>query len=106
MLTYCRLDELSPQEEILLEGFYQAAVGYMTEAGIAEPDPGTPRRAQYDLCVNAMVLDDWDRRGTFSEARSGHTMTENRSFRLTINQLKLSEPVASDLDSTETEGGG
>ena len=26
------------------------------------PPEGTPRRAQYDLCVNALVLDGWDRR--------------------------------------------
>lgn len=106
LLVYCRLDTLTPQEDALLETFYQAAVGYMTEAGIAEPDPGTPRRAQYDLCVNAMVLDNWDRRGTSFEARSGHTMAENRSFQQTLTQLELTEPPVSKLDTGNAEGGG
>lgn len=103
LLAYCRLDELTPEEEPLLEGMYQAAVSYMEQAGVSEPENGTPRRFQYDCCVNALVLDDWDRRGSSAEARSGHTMTENLSFRLSLNQLKLTEPGpdVSNLDTPE-----
>lgn len=34
LLAICRLDELSPEDEILLEVLYCAAVGYMTQAGV------------------------------------------------------------------------
>ncbi len=62
LLGYCRIDELTPGEEDLLDALYDAAAGYMTQAGVREPEAGTPRRAQYDLCVNYLVLDSWDRR--------------------------------------------
>lgn len=100
LLAYCRIDELTPEEEPLLEGMYQAAVSYMEQAGIAGPEEGTPRRAQYDLCVSALVLDSWDRRGTMDTGKGTYQVTDNASFRRTINQLKLTEPV-SNLD---TEG--
>lgn len=93
ILAYCRIDELSDDEKPLFEVICQAAVSYMEQAGIAEPENRTPRRGQYDLCVNALVLDAWDRRGIASEARSGHTMTDNVSFRRLLNQLKLTEPA-------------
>jgi hypothetical protein len=64
LLAFCRLDELSAEEELLLEVLYCAAVGYMTQAGVREPPEDTPRRAQYDLCVNYLVLDGWDPGGT------------------------------------------
>lgn len=111
LIAYCRLDELTAEEEVLLETLYGYAVGYMSGAGVSEPRDDPRRAAQYDLCVNALVLDAWDRRGTSSEERSGHTMTENRSFRLTLNQLKLTEPVSaaggyvSDLDTSPEEDG-
>lgn len=94
LLAYCRIDELTPEEKPLLEGMYQAAVGYMEQAGIAGPEEGTPRRAQYDLCVNALVLDSWDRRGTMDTGKGTYQVTDNASFRRMINQLKLTEPVS------------
>lgn len=113
LLAYCRIeeDELTAEDEVLLETMYWAAVGYMAGAGVAAPAAGTPRRAQYDLCVNALVLDDWDRRGTTSDERGGYTVTENRSFRHTLNQLKLTAPLpgsggdVSDLDTSPGEDG-
>ena len=60
--AFCRLDDISAEEEELLYCFYDAAVGYMSQAGVREPPECTPRRAQYDLCVNYLVLDSWDRR--------------------------------------------
>lgn len=92
LMAYCRMDDLGPGGEELLESFYQAAVNYMTQAGIAEPEIWTPRRAQYDLCVNALVLDSWDRRGTTTSGGGAYTAVENVSFRRTLNQLKLTEP--------------
>lgn len=99
LMAYCRIDELAPEEEPVFEGMYQAAVNYMDQAGIAEPFPGTPRRAQYDLCVNALVLDTWDRRGTASSGGNSYANAENPAFRRMLNQLKLTEPVVSKLDT-------
>lgn len=93
LLAYCRIDELTPEEEPVFEGMVQAAVSYMEQAGIAGPEDGTPRRAQYDLCVSALVLDSWDRRGTMDTGKGTYQVTDNASFRRTINQLKLTEPV-------------
>lgn len=88
LMAYCRIDALEPWEEPLLDQLYDAAVSYMDQAGVREPPEGTPRRAQYDLCVNALVLDAWDIRGAEVSGRT----EENRAFRRRLNQLKLSEP--------------
>ena len=95
LLAYCRIDELSSEEEPVFDGMVQAAVSYMEQAGIAEPEAGTPRRGQYDLCLSALVLDAWDRRGTAVAEKSA---VDNPSFRRMINQLKLTAPV-SNLDT-------
>jgi len=97
LLAYCRIGELMPEEEPLFDALYDAAVGYMTQAGVREPETGTPRRAQYDLCVNYLVLDSWDRRDvTFV----GAIQSENPAFRRLLNQLKLTEPDVSDSDTS------
>ena len=62
LMAYCRIDALEEGEELLLQGLYEAAVSYMEQAGVSEPEGETPRRAQYDLCVNYLVLDGYDRR--------------------------------------------
>lgn len=97
LLAFCRLDELSPEEELLLEVLYCASVGYMTQAGVQEPPAHTPRRAQYDLCVNYLVLDSWDRRDV---SFVGTSSAENGAFRRLLNQLKLTEPDVSYLDTS------
>ncbi len=89
LLAYCRIDELTSDETALLEALYDAAAGYMTQAGVREPETGTPRRAQYDLCVNYLVLDSWDRRDV---SFVGTIQTDNPAFRRLLNQLKLTEP--------------
>ena len=91
LMAYCRLDALEDGEDTLLEGLYQAAVNYMADAGIGEPQEGTPRRAQYDLCVNHLVLDGYDRRGA---TISGSALEDNPVFRRMVVQLKLTEPVS------------
>lgn len=91
--AYCRIDELSAEERPVFDMMVQAAVAYMEQAGIAGPKEGTPRRALYDLCISALVLDSWDRRGTSSNRGGSYTAVENQDFRRKLNQLKLTEPV-------------
>lgn len=88
LLAYCRIDALEEGEEKLLESLYEAAAGYLAQAGISEPPAGTPRRAQYDLCVSYLVLDGWDRR---EMTITGTNTAENPVFRRLINQMKLTE---------------
>ncbi len=89
LLAYCKLTELADDPEVaaLIPAFYEAAVGYMDGAGVTEPQEGTARRAQYDLCVNAMVLDAYDRRGAQTEGSVG----DNPMLRRMLTQLKLTE---------------
>lgn len=89
LLAYCRVEDPTEAELITLETAYESAVGYMTGAGVAEPGEGTPRRAQYDLCVNYMVLDAFDLR---DETITGTIVNENPAFRRLLNQLKHTEP--------------
>ena len=91
LLAYCHLTELEkdPEVKTLLPALYDAAVEYMTNAGVSQPENGTPRAAQYDLCVNYLVLDAWERRETSMVAT---VVAANPVFRNTINQLKWTEP--------------
>ena len=95
LLAYCRIEEPTAEELLTLEGLYDAAVGYLEQAG-----EGTPRRAQYDLCVNFMVLRDFDLR---EATITGTIVNDNPAFRRLLTQLKLTEPDVSNLD---TSGGG
>ena len=89
LLTYCRITDPAPGEEALLEGLYDAAVGYLEQAGVRQPPDGTTRAAQYDLAVNYLVLDAFDRRDISS---TGTIVSDNPAFRRLVTQLKLSEP--------------
>ena len=88
LLAYCHLepDEIEPD---LLQRHYDEAVGYLETAGVLPPREGTPRRAQYDGLIDALVLDAIDHPG----AQIGANLQENRAFRRTLNQMKHSEPV-------------
>lgn len=90
LLAYCKLTELAddPEVQLLIPMLYDAAVGYMEGAGINVPESGTTRAAQYDLCVNAMVLSGWEHR---EMSVIGATVTENPELRRRINQLKQTE---------------
>lgn len=97
LLAYCKLTEFAEDPEVcaLMDTLYGAAVAYMAQAGVAYPPEGSFRRAQYDLCVNALVLDSWDKR----EISVPGTVSENPAFRRVMNQLKLTENV-SNLDTS------
>ena len=97
LLAYCQITDPDPYDLITLNGLYDAAAGYLTEAGVAEPAAGTPRRAQYNLLVNALVLDGWDLRGTQVETA---VLQENPSFRRMLNQLKMTEMPAEETETT------
>lgn len=94
LLAYCKLTELAEDPEVaaLIPVLYQAAVGYMENAGVARPEAGTPRAAQYDLCVNYLVLDAFERRDV---TITGTIVADNPVFRRLINQLKWTEPEVS-----------
>lgn len=98
LLAYCRIEEPGDAELSVLDGLYAAAVGYLEGAGISPPAQDAPRRAQYDLLVNAMVLDGYDQRGAQTE---GGKLADNPAFRRTLVQLKLTEG----LDAPAGEGG-
>ena len=91
LLAYCKLSELADDPEVsaLIPTLYDAAVGYMENAGVSVPEPGTPRAAQYDLCVNYLVLDAWERREVSMVAT---VVADNPAFRRLLTQLKLTEP--------------
>ena len=91
LLAYCRIDELSGDDAELLESMYFDAVDYLAGAGVSAPEKGSGRAAKYDQCVNALVLDAWDHRGTQT---AGQALVENPAFRRRLNQLKLTEPVS------------
>ena len=102
LLAYCRIDELSEDDTALLESLFSDAVAYMVGAGVSVPKSGTDREAQYDQCVNALVLDAWDHRGSQT---AGQALVENPAFRRRLNQLKLTEPV-SEYDTGSGRLGG
>ena len=99
LISYCHLDELSEDELMGLTRFYYGAVSYMTNAGIREPKQGTPRRAQYDSLVDALVLDKWDHRGS---QVVGQELKDNPAFTNEIIQLQSTEPAVSELYTTGT----
>lgn len=91
LMTYCRIDVPEDGDEELLKTLYFSAVAYLAGADVSQPEAGTPRRAQYDLCVNYLVLDGYDRREV---TITGTNVSENPAFRRMLNQLKLTEPVS------------
>ena len=90
ILSYCRIDDPTPEDLSLLEGFHADAVSYMRNAGVAEPEAGSARLPQYNTCILAMVLDAWDNRGTQTAHKA---FADNPAFRRRLNQLKRTEPV-------------
>lgn len=88
LLSYCRLTELAddPEVQALIPALYEAAVGYMKNAGVPVPESDTTRAAQYDLCVNYLVLSAYEQRDV---SIVGAAATDNPIFRLTLNQLKM-----------------
>ena len=70
-------------------------------AGVTEPETGSPRLPLYNACVNALVLDAWDNRGTQTGVKE---ISDNPAFRRKLNQLKLTEPAVSESDTGQNGG--
>ena len=98
ILAYCRIDEadVSPADKVLLTSMHRSAKAQLLKAGVAEPEAGTDDRAQYDMLVNRLVLDEWEHRGSQSAAGS---LIENPAFRRELNQMKLDSLVPAVPDS-------
>lgn len=90
LMAYCRIDVLEEGEEAVLRALYEGAVEYLAGAGVAQQEGESSRRSLYDLCVNHMVLDGWDNRGSQT---ADVTLEENPAFRRMLNQLKLTQPT-------------
>lgn len=99
ILSYCRIDDPTPEDLSLLEGFHADAVSYMLDAGVAEPEAGSARLPQYNTCILALVLDAWENRGTQTADKA---FADNPAFRRRLNQLKRTEPVT--VSESDTEG--
>ena len=98
LMAYCVIDEpISADDEAELYECFLSAVSYMQEAGVALPDADKDplRRAKYNRCLKALVLDEWDNRGT---QVSSSSVADNPSWQRKKNQLKWTEPV-SDSDT-------
>lgn len=91
--VYCKVDA----DDAELPGYVAAAEGYMLSGVCSEPEEGTTRAAMFLLCVKALTLEQYDRRGLAVDQAA----SENRIVRMMINQLKLTEPVS----SVDTGGG-
>ena len=102
LIAYCRLvpEDLDEAENALLETLNDAAVAYLAQAGISRPEEGTYRAGQYDLLRCALVLDAYDHR----DLTVPGTLATNPSFRWSLVQMKLTEPVPNLDTGTEAEG--
>lgn len=95
--NYCKVDA----DDAELPGYVAAAEGYMLSGVCSEPKEGTPMAAMYLLCIKALTLEQYDRRGLAVDQAA----SENRIVRIMINQLKLTEPVPDSGTGEGAKGG-
>ena len=95
--AYCRVEA----DDAELPGFVDTAAAYLADAGVREPQNGSPRYAKYLQCVKYLALDLYDRRDAAVDGALG----DNPAFRRLINQLKLTEPVPDSGTGEGAEGG-
>lgn len=93
-MRYMRVED-AEEEPAVLECLLSARE-YLAGAGVAVPPEGTGRRRLYDTAAHALALDYYEQRGGVLDRAS---VTDNPAFRRTLNQLKLTEPVVSELDT-------
>ena len=89
LVIYCRIDDpVSPEDALLLEDIYNAAIGELASQGVEEPEAGEkniPRRALFNRCVDYLVLNMWDLRAAVVDK----AMVENPAFTSKMNRLRL-----------------
>lgn len=85
LMAYCHLDDLSPEDERLLDTLYAAAVEYMKGADVPEPAADDPWLQIYRLVVFALVNDAWDNRRSTVTGQ----LFQNPVWTRMKNQLKL-----------------
>lgn len=89
LATYCRIDEpMQPEDELLLQDIYHAAVGELSSQGVDAPPEGEEyihQRAMYNICIDYLVLNMWDVRAAMVEK----AMVENSAYTRKLNRLKL-----------------
>lgn len=95
--AYMRIE--GEDEDSLVMSDVLAARTYLEEAGVSLPAKDSGRRALYDLACYALALAYYERRET-----TGAALEDNPAIRRTINQLKLTEPPVSKLDTGGSEG--
>jgi len=95
--VYLRVED--DEEDQVVTDCVLAARAYLAGAGVALPGPNDPRRTLYDLACHGLALGYYERR----EATTA--TAENPVLRSVINQLKLTEPPVSNLDTNEGGGG-
>lgn len=83
------------EEDLTVNGLVLAAREYLDKAGVALPEPGSSRRGLYDLACHSLALSWYDNRDLMTAGQLG----ENPALRRVINQLKLTEPPVSTLDT-------
>ncbi len=104
--AYMRVDEGpeavldDAQVERVVRSCVRAARAYLAGAGVSLPPAGTNRRAEYDVVCHALALARYDTRNALSES----ALLENPVFRRMLNQLKMTEPPVSNLDTGGEEG--
>ena len=95
--VYCHVEA----DDAELPGFVDTAAAYLADAGVREPQDGSPRYAKYLQCVKYLALDLYDRRDAAVEG----ALSDNPAFRRMLNQLKLTEPVPESGTGEAVEGG-
>ena len=93
-MRYMKLDT-EEDEPVALECL-QSAREYLSNAGVSLPPEGSGRRVQYDMAAHILASSYYQRRTATVE---GTAVTENPVLRPILNQLKLTEPPVSKLDT-------
>ncbi len=97
LLAYCRIEEPTAEELLTLEGLYDAAVGYLEQAGVSEPEEGTPRPGPVRPVRQLHGVAGLRLAGG---SITGTIVNDNPAFRRLLTQLKLTEPDVSKLDTS------
>lgn len=98
--AYLRIE--GDEEDQAVTAAVLAAREYLSGAGVSLPSTGGSRRALYDLVCHSLALSTYDRR---DPVITGTIVDENPVLRRMLNQLKLTEPAVSNLDTNHGEGG-